>query len=105
MTCPSGVPVLDPVAVLSSDLLARIAKDFERLPGLVIFDTPPVSLFSDALGVGVQCDAVILALDAGRTRLRPTRNTITALERAGAPTLGIVVNRIKSRREHYGAYK
>jgi len=59
----------------------------------------------DLLGVGVQCDAVILALDAGRTRLRPTPNAITALERAGAPILGIVVNRIKSRREHYDAYK
>jgi len=105
LAVPSGVAVLDPVAVVTHDLVARIACGFERLPGLVIFDTPPLALFSDALAIGAQCDAVILVIDAKRTRLKSTRDTITSLQQADASILGIVVNRVKSRREHYDAYR
>lgn len=102
---PSGTPVTDPAAVLSSSLLPRIERGFPELPGLMIFDTPPLSLFSDAIAIGSQCDAVILVLDAKRTKVRSTRNTITALEQGGARILGVVVNRVKAPTAPYGAYK
>ena len=105
LAVPSGVPVLDPIAVVSHDLIPRIAEGFERLPGLVIFDTPPLALFSDALAIGAQCDAVILVLDAKRTRLKSTRDTIASLQAADAMVLGIVVNRVKRRSEVYDSYR
>ena len=52
--------------------------------------------------VASQCDATIFVLDVKTSRRRQVRQTLEALERAGANLVGVVVNRTASpRRSSY----
>jgi Mrp family chromosome partitioning ATPase len=88
----SGPPVEDPSAVLGARSF-RTVLDALRAVRLVVVDTPPAGLFSDALAVASQCDATILVVDLANSRTTQVRQTLEQLERAGANTVGIVVNR------------
>ena len=88
----SGPPVEDPSAVLGARSF-RTVLDALRAVRLVVVDTPPAGLFSDALAVASQCDATILVVDLANSRTTQVRQTLDQLERAGANTVGIVVNR------------
>jgi polysaccharide biosynthesis transport protein len=88
----SGPPVDDPAAVLGARSF-RTVLDALRAVRLVVVDTPPAGLFSDALAVASQCDATILVVDLASSRTGQIRRTLEDLERAGANTVGIVVNR------------
>jgi capsular exopolysaccharide synthesis family protein len=88
----SGPPVEDPSAVLGARSF-RTVLDALRAVRLVVVDTPPAALFSDALAVASQCDATVLVVDLNNTRTVQVRQTLDQLERAGANTVGIVVNR------------
>jgi capsular exopolysaccharide synthesis family protein len=106
LVLPSGSDVRDPVATLSNGALLALDRRFEEPPRLVIFDTPPVGLFADALAVASQCDAVIFVVDAKRSRLRSVQSAMARIERSGAKILGIVVNRVSGgRRDRYSAYR
>jgi len=63
---------------------------------LIIFDTPP-TVVSDATVLALEADAVLLVVDAGRTRRGAIRKTMEELKRAGANVLGSVLNRVASK--------
>ncbi|MEY3362085.1 MAG: hypothetical protein RL531_1804 [Actinomycetota bacterium] len=88
----SGPPVEDPSAVLGARSF-RTVLDALRAVRLVVVDTPPAALFSDALAVASQCDATVLVVDVTNSRTAQIRRTLEDLERAGANTVGIVANR------------
>ena len=71
----------------------RHVLDALRAVRLVIVDTPPAGLFSDALAVASQCDATIFVLDVKTSRRRAVRQSVEQLERAGANLVGVVINR------------
>jgi capsular exopolysaccharide synthesis family protein len=59
----------------------------------MIVDAPPVNLNFDALMLSLHLDSVMLVAEAGRTRFEEVREILKELQRAGANTLGIVLNR------------
>jgi capsular exopolysaccharide synthesis family protein len=106
LVLPSGTDVRDPVATLSGGALLTLDRRFEEPPRMVIFDTPPVALFADALAVAAQCDAVIVVVDAKSSRLRAVRTAMARVERGGGTIIGVVLNRVSgSRRDRYSAYR
>jgi succinoglycan biosynthesis transport protein ExoP len=97
----SGAPVQDASAVLGARPFRHVL-DSLRAVRLVVVDTPPASMFADAMAVASQCDATIFVLDVKTSRRRQVRQTLEALERAGANLVGVVVNRTASpRRSSY----
>ena len=98
---PSGAAVQDASGVLGARAFRHVL-DALRAVRLVVVDTPPASLFADAMAVASQCDATIFVLDIKTSRRRQVRQTLEALERAGANLIGVVVNRAASpRRSSY----
>jgi capsular exopolysaccharide synthesis family protein len=98
---PSGAPVQDASAVLGARPFRHVL-DSLRAVRLVVVDTPPAAMFADAMAVASQCDATIFVLDVKTSRRRQVRQTLEALERAGANLVGVVVNRTASpRRSSY----
>jgi Mrp family chromosome partitioning ATPase len=63
----------------------------------VIFDTPPVLLFSDALGLASRCDGTILVASAKSTDGRAFDHAVDLLNDVEADILGAVLNRYDSR--------
>ena len=89
---PSGAAVIDASGMLGARSFRHVL-DALRAVRLVIVDTPPAGLFSDALAVASQCDATIFVLDVKTSRRRAVRQSVEQLERAGANLVGVVINR------------
>ncbi len=89
---PSGAPVQDASSIVGARSFRHVL-DALRAVRLVVVDTPPVNLFADALAVASQCDATIVVLDVKTSRRRQIRQSVEALERAGANLIGVVINR------------
>ena len=101
---PSGSPVADPVGLLSGAAFHDLVAQMTAAKRLLIVDTPPIELFTDALAVAAQCDTTILVVDARSSRKRSVTRSIEALERSGAKISGVVVNRARvenSARRYY----
>lgn len=89
---PSGTPVQDASGMLGARSFRHVL-DALRAVRLVVVDTPPASLFADAMAVASQCDATIFVLDVKTSRRRAVRQSLESLERAGANLIGVVINR------------
>jgi len=79
-------------------LLGELREQFD----LVILDTPPVNILTDAALLGVNADGVLLVVRAGSTDTAALRYAMEQLNHVRAPTLGIVLNAVDLKR--FGAY-
>ncbi len=66
--------------------LTRASEEFD----LVIFDTPPLRLNTDAAAFGGLADATVLALGSGRSAYPELRETLRRLRLAGRSPMGVV---------------
>ena len=87
-----GTPVDDPPALFSS---AQLRKALEQIADveLVIFDTPPLGSYVDALVIAEQCDAAVLVFNATSTSRRAVLAAANRLRRAGVHLTGVVANK------------
>ena len=86
----SGDPVESP-----GRLMAEIRQALAACRGsgtLVIVDTPPALLVSDASDLIPAVDAVVVVARAGRTTADAASRMVELLARQGAPVLGVVLN-------------
>lgn len=98
---PAGAPAPDPSGLVSG----RLAPALDALAAeLLIIDTPPASLFADAVAMAFVCDATIIVIDAATTRRRAVRRLVDELRRVGANPVGVVVNKVSPSRPGYYYY-
>ena len=73
----------------------------------IVVDTPPVLAVPDARVVSHVVDGTLVVADAGITRIRQLKRTISLLERADAKLLGTVLNRsnVGGATSYYGYYR
>lgn len=91
-----------PAELLASPPMRYLIETAAREYDLVVLDSPPVSLVSDALILSQMADATILALEWGRTPRELVDTAIKKLRAVGAPFAGIVLSKVNTRR--YAAY-
>ncbi|MFZ4810217.1 MAG: polysaccharide biosynthesis tyrosine autokinase [Ilumatobacteraceae bacterium] len=94
---PSGPLPPNPSEVLSSRGAAQLIQVLRERFDYVIIDSPPVLLVSDALAMSRHADGLIMVVQAGRVTVPQIKKALAALEQVGAPTLGIVLNKVKDR--------
>ena len=93
----SGPLPSDPADLLGSKKMRHLVECLGREADLVIFDTPP-TVVGDAAVLALQTDAVLMVVDAGRTRRGAVRRSVQDLERAGAHVLGAVLSHVPPKR-------
>jgi tyrosine-protein kinase Etk/Wzc len=69
---------------------------------LIVVDTPPINILTDAALIGVHADGVLLVVRAGVTDLAAVGYAMEQLHHVRAPALGVVLNDVDVKR--YGAY-
>lgn len=79
-------------ALLEDPNLARLLAQVQELFDLVIIDTPPLNVLSDAAVIAGNVDAVMLVVRVGVTEREAFELTLERLERANGPVIGIVLN-------------
>lgn len=92
----SGVVTLGPGAQAGPDMLMseRLRPALDGLAEkfrFVVISCAPLPQYGDALAVAPRVDAVILAVEQGKTRRARALDARQALERVGAPILGFVM--------------
>jgi receptor protein-tyrosine kinase/non-specific protein-tyrosine kinase len=67
----------------------------------VILDTPPVNAVTDAAILAAVADGTILVVDQGRTTFPALRHAKQLLDRVGAHTIGVVMNKVRASGSSY----
>lgn len=94
----------NPSELLQSKSMNILLKNLKQEYDLVIVDTPPAILVTDASVIASQVDGVIVVAQAGRTRQSHLAGVFELIERMGGNVIGVVLNMIPihSRGEEYG---
>lgn len=106
---PAGTVTPNPTKILSSSraesLFSRLKKDFD----MVIFDTPPLLEFTDALIVARKTQGLLLTCRLGELKHQQLQAALDELQIAKVPTIGTVANGIRQDREafyaNYSSYR
>ena len=84
------------------EVLRQLGEEFE----IVIIDSPPVELVSDALVIGPMVTSMAFVVKAMSTPAPLVRKSLARLQRSGTNILGVVVNQLDFRHAqlYYGEY-
>lgn len=96
----SGTGV-DDAAELVATKGARLLEEARALADVVLLDTAPLLVVSDASELLPAVDAVVLVARAGRTTRDGARRSFEMLDRAGIPVLGVVLIGAQSPMSYY----
>ncbi len=99
----SGPVPPNPGQLLTSDALRAVIEMAEKRYDVVVVDTGPLSLVSDAVWLGHLVDAIIVVARRGKTKTRALARVLETLAAARTPASGVIVNgALRSRRSKYG---
>ena len=93
---PAGAdrPVLNnPAEVLGSAALRDLVAGLREAVEVVVIDTPPVLVATDAVVLASLADATILVASAGGSKTGDIEQTLSHLDDVGAHVIGAVLNR------------
>jgi len=102
----AGRVPLNPLELISSPgmelAMERLKEEFE----VIVIDSPPVQLVSDAVMLSQLATSVLFVVRADKTPYPVARHALSRLQRADAPVLGVVLNQIDLEKadNYYGEY-
>ena len=100
---PAGRPTPRSAALLQGEAFARILEEAAERFDMVVVDTPPLNVLSDAMPVAAAVDGVLLVVRGGKTERDGLEMALHRLERAGAHVVGVVLNDSEAPKR-YGVY-
>ena len=100
----AGATPPNPSELLESRRMAALLDQLQATYDLVVIDTPPVLLAADALPLMRHVAGVIAVSRLGVSTRDDAVHLRHELESFGAPTLGLVVNRVKATADTYSGY-
>lgn len=110
---PSGVEDLsvmvsgdlppNPAELLGSNRVGRLLDQLQKQVDVVIVDTPPCLVVTDAVALSKRADGVLLVAEAGKTRRSALEQSAKVIQQVGGNVLGVVLNKY-SLKAHGGYY-
>ena len=97
----SGPLPPNPSELLGSETMINLLRHAVEQNDLVIMDTPPVSLVTDASVLAHQADGVLVIVKPGVTKRAACQRTVDQLRNVGANILGVVLNEVEPRQTNY----
>ncbi len=101
---PSGPLPPNPAELLQSERMRQVIEDVKQRADIVLLDSPPCLVMTDAVAVAAYCDHVLLVIQAGQLNARELEQTLRSLEAARVSVLGAVLNRVPLTRGGYYYY-
>ncbi len=89
----AGTPPFDPADLLASGRAKGVLASLERQFDIVLVDSPPILPVTDAAVLSRATEAVVIVVEAGRTKKRALTRAIELLRQVDGPVLGLVINR------------
>jgi capsular exopolysaccharide synthesis family protein len=95
----TGTAVSNPTTLLDSEALRELLARFREEYDIVVIDSPPTNIVTDAAVLGAMADGVILVARVGVTEAAALGSAIDQLRHVRAPLLGVVLNDIDFKRD------
>lgn len=80
--------------------LERVKEDYD----VVIFDSPPAGIVTDSVVLSTIADGTIIVCAAGVTEIEKIKATKVALEKVNANIIGVVMNKVPTKKNEYYNY-
>lgn len=102
----SGRVPQNPLELISSKEMETTIEKLKEEFEMVVIDSPPVQLVSDAVMLSQLVTSVVFVVRADSTPYPVARHALNRLNRADAPVLGVVLNQIDLEKadSYYGEY-
>lgn len=97
----SGTLPPNPAELLSSQRMKQLITLLSDRADVVIFDSPPTLVVTDATVLSNRVDGTIVVVRANKTRQGAAKQTISTLRQAGANLLGSVINQVATKQGQY----
>ncbi len=101
---PCGPVPPNPAELLHTANFQKLLAQFTAKFDLVILDSPPVGVVSDAVVISTQVDGCLLVIKAGKTSRDAARRAVKQLRDVNAPLFGAVLNDLDLGAQRYGQY-
>jgi capsular exopolysaccharide synthesis family protein len=98
---PPGPIPPNPAELLSSPAMEALVGDLRQRFEFIVFDSPPLLLVTDGILLSTMADGVVLVVESGGTSRGALNRVRRILDRAGANTLGAVLNKLANRADGY----
>ena len=93
----SGTIPPNPSDLLASRRARLLLRTLATRHDLLVIDTPPAGLVTDALSLAADASVTVLVVEAGRTNAAEAAQVIESLRAGGANVAGVVLNKAQSR--------
>jgi succinoglycan biosynthesis transport protein ExoP len=87
----------NPQELLGSQRMEELLRRLEEEADIVVLDTPPTLVVSDANVLAARASGVLMVVNAGKTRRAAVRQAVEGLRKVGANVLGCVLNMVSTR--------
>ncbi len=101
---PSGPRPPNPVELLGSERMSFLLSYLNRRFDILVIDSPPILLASDALLIAPQTDGVVLIVKAGQMKRELVNKSAAQLQTARANLIGVVLNQVDKEDSYYKYY-
>ena len=101
---PSGTIPPNPQELLASDRFNQFLDEIKSKYKYIVIDTAPVLPVSDSIILGKLVDVVLVAVKAGSTTIKMTRETIKRLNIANVNPTGLVLTQLDKPNKAYGKH-
>ena len=91
ITC--GMPHPNPSSIFESKSLNLHIEEMKAQADWVLFDSPPINSFNDAIALAAKMDGVIIVVEAEKTRWETVLRAKERIENGKGNILGVVLNK------------
>jgi capsular exopolysaccharide synthesis family protein len=98
---PPGPIPPNPAELLSSPAMKGLVGSLRQRFEHIVFDSPPLLLVTDGVLLSTLTDGVVLVVESGATSRGALNRVRRILDRAGANTLGAVLNKLANQVDGY----
>jgi capsular exopolysaccharide synthesis family protein len=103
---PAGRPPANPSELITSERFQHMIRRIAAACDILIIDSPPVHLVSDAVLLSTMATGVLFVVKADSTPYPLARRCLRTLQDAGAPIIGVALNQVDFTKagRYYGGY-
>lgn len=101
----SGSIPPNPAELLSSEAMGNMLDELKKQYDYIFFDTPPVTVVTDAAALSKYVDGIVMIVREGYTNHESIERAISLLNIADAKVLGFFVNDVEVTGSGYSGYR
>lgn len=91
----------NPLELLSSSKFTYFLRIFQENYDIIVIDSPPVGIVSDALVLSKLVDETVIVSAHHKTNVSDLENTKKSIQNAGGKIAGVILNKKKTKKKEY----